>query len=171
MLKFLFKNINSLTKNTQSYSIDCDNLFLSLPVRIIPARTWRAVTPGRGAAVRACVRARCHLFAPEEGTVTSRLDRRQRSPGNRPAVSQSGFSIKAERCGSGVGHGPSADPVLVCLVHRERHVNTPLCWAQELHRTPWYRPNRTRSLGSRRERVLWGNFTRRFNLTNVSCSS
>lgn len=32
-------------------------LFLFIPKRIIPARTWRAVTPGRGAAMRACVRA------------------------------------------------------------------------------------------------------------------
>ncbi|KAL1260313.1 hypothetical protein QQF64_008140 [Cirrhinus molitorella] len=38
---------------------------------------------------RACVRARCHLLAPEEGTVTSRFEWRQRSLGNRPVLSQS----------------------------------------------------------------------------------
>lgn len=149
-------------KNTKSHSL----LFLSVPVRIIPARTWRAVTPGRGAAVRVCVRARCHLFAPEEGTVTSRFDWRQRSLGNRPVVSQSVRFLnqsgeRRQRSRSWPSQGSSAhfpgSPWTAC-----EHTLVS-CWRTE----PGHPGTNRTERGSRREGVLCGNYTRRFNLTNV----
>lgn len=139
----LFKNVMFIYKNTKSHSL----LFLSVPVRIIPARTWRAVTPGRGAAVRVCVRARCHLFAPEEGTVTSRFDWRQRSLGNRPVVSQSVSQISQSERRAAAAESVMALSRIKCTFSRFTvngmwtHLGVVL---KNRTGTPRYQPNRTR---------------------------
>lgn len=103
------------------------------------------------------------LVKQEGSTVTSRFGWRQRSPGNRPTVSQSvsqwGSQSRRQRSRSSLGSSArfSGSVSQSC----ERSAGNGWMCAVEQNRTLRYTLNRTHSRRIRaRSRVVWGNFTR-----------